>query len=145
MTPGTLHYSNIHSKTRTYNQFFILFSPETVDLASLLHVRQSLAKVLEIPTNNCTPKAAHRQTQQRKTLRKSAIDDKLNQHIGVQNSVFNLHDIDYKLSKLGQIYLVLEHLLLIESTLNMGKCENINNYIFIHAHLFLYHHECFTF
>lgn len=39
--------------------------------------------------------------------------------IGIQNSHFNLHNVDSKLAHLAQIHLVLEHLLLIRSTLNL--------------------------
>lgn len=87
-----------------------------------INVRQSLAKVMQIPTNG-PPSAQKRQTQQRKTLMQSNVDENLIQTTGVQNSVFDLQIVESKLSKLGQIYLVLEHMLLIQSTLGMEKCK----------------------
>lgn len=42
-----------------------------------------------------------------------------NEHIGFQNSQFNLKTIEADLARLGRIHLILEHLLMIKVNLNL--------------------------
>lgn len=48
--------------------------------------------------------------------------------IGFQNSNFVQHDVEQKLSKLAQIHLVLEHLIMINSNLNLDNGMSTRNH-----------------
>lgn len=61
---------------------------------------------------------------QRKTLMHNVKPNQVNvEEIGFQNSVFNLQNIEHKLGKLGQLHLLLEHILLIRTNLDMDNCK----------------------
>lgn len=80
-----------------------------------------------------------RTSQTRKTLMHNRDDEAIaNEHIGVQNSSFSLDDVEYKLSRLAQIHLVLEHLLLIRSSLDMENRKNHN----MSSHNMCMQHKC---
>lgn len=98
---------------------------------SQLNIRKSLMKA---PDHMKNGNGAHdeqgeggRTSQTRKTLMHNRDDEAIaNEQIGVQNSSFSLDDVEYKLSRLAQIHLVLEHLLLIRSSLDMENRKNHN-------------------
>lgn len=70
--------------------------------------------------------AARTTSHQRKTLMHSKIgesDRAEEAKAGLQNSVFNLEDIERKLAKLAQVHLILEHMLFIRTNLDMDTCN----------------------
>lgn len=83
------------------------------------NIRKSLAPA-QRPTNVDKPNPS--KNAQRKTLISSKSEDYPAEYSGsngFQNSHFDLRNVENKLAHLAQIHLVLEHLLLIQTTLNL--------------------------
>lgn len=113
---------------------------------SRYNIRKSLKTPMHRPTN--VYKKDEPLSSQRKTLIHSKIenynhceDDDLIRSNGFQNSCFNLHTVENKLAHLAQIHLVLEHMLMIRSTLDL---ENGNTNFISNQSLASFHREkCF--
>lgn len=90
---------------------------------SRYNIRKSLKTPMHRPTNVEKPIAS--QNVQRKTLIHSKSENyssSQQDHVsgnGFQNSHFDLQNVENKLAHLAQIHLVLEHLLMIRSTLDL--------------------------
>lgn len=86
-------------------------APTKVD--NCLSVRKSLAASVDL---NQSDKV-------RKTLLKTngCLDDNEDEQVGIRNSRFVEREIDASISKLAQIHLVIEHLLLIQNNINMDN------------------------